>query len=82
MAINLTASLLFLVAVSVVYGISGTLNMADLARRMAGLEVEDRALLEAGLAVLGVAFLLLARVTLRTMERKAREDGALTVKWQ
>jgi hypothetical protein len=28
-AINLAASLLFLVAVSVVYGISGTLNMAD-----------------------------------------------------
>ncbi len=59
-AINLAASLLFLVAVSVVYGISGTLNMADLARRMAGLAAEDRALLEAGLAVLGVAFLVKA----------------------
>ncbi len=59
-AINLAASLLFLVAVSVVYGISGTLNMADLARRMAGLAAEDRALLEAGLAILGVAFLVKA----------------------
>ncbi|GAA0596227.1 monovalent cation/H+ antiporter subunit D [Craurococcus roseus] len=59
-AVNLTASLLFLVAASVVYGISGTLNMADLARRMAGLAAEDRALLEAGLAVLGVAFLVKA----------------------
>ena len=59
-AINLMASLLFLVAVSVVYGISGTLNMADLARRMADLAAEDRALLEAGLAVLGVAFLVKA----------------------
>lgn len=59
-AVNLTASLLFLVAVSVVYGISGTLNMADLAGRMAGLAAEDRALLEAGLAVLGVAFLVKA----------------------
>lgn len=59
-AINLAASLLFLVAVSVVYGISGTLNMADLARRMAGVAAEDRALLEAGLAVLGVAFLVKA----------------------
>lgn len=59
-AINLAASLLFLVAVSVVYGISGTLNMADLARRMADLAEADRALLEAGLAVLGVAFLVKA----------------------
>jgi multicomponent K+:H+ antiporter subunit D len=61
-AINLTASFLFLVAVSVVYGISGTLNMADLAARMAGLAAEDRALLEAGLAVLGVAFLVKAAI--------------------
>ena len=34
--VNLVASLLFLIGVSVVYGITGTLNMADLALRMRG----------------------------------------------
>lgn len=58
--INLVASLLFLVGVSVVYGIAGTLNMADLATRMRGVAAADRALLEAGLAVLGIAFLVKA----------------------
>ncbi|MBL6078509.1 monovalent cation/H+ antiporter subunit D [Belnapia sp. T18] len=58
--INLLASLLFLIGVSVVYGIAGTLNMADLAARVADIAAEDRALLEAGLAVLGIAFLIKA----------------------
>ncbi|TDH61994.1 monovalent cation/H+ antiporter subunit D [Dankookia rubra] len=58
--INLVASLLFLVGVSVVYGIAGTLNMADLAIRLRGVAAADRALLEAGLAVLGIAFLVKA----------------------
>ena len=58
--VNLVASALFLVGVSVVYGIAGTLNMADLAVRLRDVAPEDRALLEAGLAVLGVAFLLKA----------------------
>ena len=58
--VNLLASLLFLVGVSVVYGIAGTLNMADLATRVRGVAAADRALLEAGLAVLGVAFLVKA----------------------
>jgi multicomponent K+:H+ antiporter subunit D len=55
--INLVASLLFLIGVSVAYGISGTLNMADLATRMRDVVAEDRALLEAGLTVMGIAFL-------------------------
>nr|WP_264185463.1 monovalent cation/H+ antiporter subunit D [Roseicella aerolata] len=58
--INLLASLLFLIGVSVVYGIGGTLNMADLAARMRDVAAEDRALLETGLAVLGIAFLVKA----------------------
>ncbi|WP_144183408.1 monovalent cation/H+ antiporter subunit D [Elioraea rosea] len=58
--VNLVASLLFLVGVSLVYGIAGTLNMADLAQRMRGIASEDRAVLEAGLAVLGIAFLVKA----------------------
>ncbi|HWL83874.1 MAG TPA: monovalent cation/H+ antiporter subunit D [Roseomonas sp.] len=55
--INLVASLLFLIGVSVVYGIAGTLNMADLAMRMRSVAAEDRGLLETGLTVLGIAFL-------------------------
>jgi multicomponent K+:H+ antiporter subunit D len=58
--INLLASLLFLVGVSAAYGIAGTLNMADLATRIRDVTAEDRALLEAGLAVMGIAFLLKA----------------------
>ena len=38
-AINLLASLLFLIGVSMIYGLAGTLNMADLAGRIAGFEV-------------------------------------------
>ena len=56
-AINLAASLVFLVGVSVIYGVAGTLNMADLAERVATVSADDRALVEAGAAILGVAFL-------------------------
>ena len=59
-AINLAASLLFLVGVSMIYGVAGTLNMADLAGRIPGVAAQDRALLEAGAAILGVAFLIKA----------------------
>lgn len=56
--INLTASLLFLVGVSMIYGVAGTLNMADLAARISAVATEDRALVETGAAILGVAFLI------------------------
>jgi multicomponent K+:H+ antiporter subunit D len=59
-AINLGASLLFLIGVSLIYGVTGTLNMADLALRIPGVPAEDRMLLQAGAAVLGVAFLVKA----------------------
>jgi multicomponent K+:H+ antiporter subunit D len=58
--VNLAASLLFLVGVSLIYGVSGTLNMADLAARIPGIALESRGLLEAGAAVLATAFLLKA----------------------
>ena len=58
--VNLAASLLFLIGVSMLYGVAGTLNMADLAKRIPTLAGEDRALLEAGAAILGVAFLVKA----------------------
>lgn len=58
--VNLAASLLFLIGVSLIYGVAGTLNMADLAARIPAIRVEDRALLEAGAGVLAVAFLVKA----------------------
>ena len=58
--VNLAASLLFLIGVSLIYAVSGTLNMADLATRIPGIAAGDRPLLEAGAAILGTAFLLKA----------------------
>jgi multicomponent K+:H+ antiporter subunit D len=60
--LNLAASLLFLVGVSLMYGIAGTLNMADLATELPRIAKDDRALLEIGAATLGVAFLVKAGV--------------------
>jgi multicomponent K+:H+ antiporter subunit D len=57
-AVNLVASLFFLVGVSLIYGTMGTLNMADLARRLAAPSGGDPALFEVGCAVLGIAFLI------------------------
>ncbi len=57
LAINLAASALFLVGAALIYGVSGTLNMADLAARIPDIPDSDRALLHAGCAVLAVAFL-------------------------
>ena len=58
--INLAASLLFLIGISLIYGVTGTLNMADLAVRIPAIRIEDRALLEAGAGILGIAFLVKA----------------------
>ena len=57
-AINLFGSTLFLVGVSLIYGITGSLNMADVAVRIGQVAAGDRMLLEAGAAILGVAFLI------------------------
>jgi len=56
-AVNLTASMLFLIGVSLIYGVTGTLNMADLAVRIPQIAAADRGLFHVGAAVLGVAFL-------------------------
>ena len=58
--INLAASLMFLVGVSLIYSVSGTLNMADLATRIPAIRADDRALLETGAGILGIAFLVKA----------------------
>ena len=55
--VNLAASLLFLIGVSLIYGVAGTLNMADLAARVPAIPAEDRAFLEAGAGILGIALL-------------------------
>ncbi|KKB80047.1 monovalent cation/H+ antiporter subunit D [Devosia soli] len=59
-AINLVASFLFLIGVALIYGTTGTLNMADIARAVPLIAPEDRGLFDAGAAVLGVAFLIKA----------------------
>jgi multicomponent K+:H+ antiporter subunit D len=58
--VNLTASLFFLIGVSLVYGVTGTLNMADLALRIPAIAPGERPLVEAGAAVLAIAFLVKA----------------------
>lgn len=57
-AVNLAAALLFLIGVSLIYGTTGTLNMADLADRIPKMEADRRMLMEAGAGVLGIAFLV------------------------
>ncbi|HET7403947.1 MAG TPA: monovalent cation/H+ antiporter subunit D, partial [Usitatibacter sp.] len=58
--INLTASLFFLVGVSLIYGVTGTLNMADLAQRIPAVAPDDLFLVHAGAAVMSLAFLVKA----------------------
>jgi multicomponent K+:H+ antiporter subunit D len=56
-AFNLAASLLFLIGVAMLYGITGTLNMADIAHKLPRIPDGDRGLLHAGAAILALAFL-------------------------
>lgn len=59
-AINLVASLLFLIGVALIYSVTGTLNMADLAIRIPQINEANRTMLESGAAILSVAFLIKA----------------------
>ncbi|RBH57358.1 MULTISPECIES: monovalent cation/H+ antiporter subunit D [Pseudomonas] len=56
-AINLLASSLFLIGAALIYGVTGTLNFADLALKIPLVPEADRGLLHAGAAILAVAFL-------------------------
>jgi multicomponent K+:H+ antiporter subunit D len=58
--VNLTASILFLIGVAMIYGNVGTLNMADLARRFGELGPSERTLFDSGAAILAVAFIVKA----------------------
>ncbi|WP_252091923.1 monovalent cation/H+ antiporter subunit D [Pseudomonas sp. MWU13-3659] len=61
-AINLFASSLFLVGAAMLYGVTGTLNMADLALKVPLVPEADRGLLHAGAAILAIAFLAKAGI--------------------
>ncbi|GHC60140.1 monovalent cation/H+ antiporter subunit D [Neogemmobacter tilapiae] len=61
-ATNLAASLLFLIGVSLVYGATGTLNMAHLSNLVPGLADQQRHLFHAGAALMGIAFLIKAGI--------------------
>ena len=58
--LNLAGSALFLIGVGVLYGALGTLNMADMAARVAQLDADRRVLVEAGALLLLVVFALKA----------------------
>lgn len=58
--VNLTASLLFLIGAALIYGVTGTLNLADLGAHIPAVAAADRGLVEAGAAILAVAFLVKA----------------------
>lgn len=59
-AVNLASSALFLMGVALIYGITGTLNMADITQTLTTLAPADRRVFDAGAALLGVAFLVKA----------------------
>lgn len=55
-AINFLGSFLFLIAVSLLYGMTGTLNMADMAVRVAAAPPSDAALIRSGALLMLVVF--------------------------
>ena len=60
--LNLAGSSLFLVALALVYGTLGTLNLADVARLLPGVPAADHALVRTALALLAAVFLLKSAV--------------------
>jgi multicomponent K+:H+ antiporter subunit D len=61
-AVNLVASSLFLIGTALIYGVTGTLNMADLSQKIPHVAAADRGLLHAGAAILSMAFFTKAAV--------------------
>ncbi|NWN83119.1 MAG: monovalent cation/H+ antiporter subunit D [Halomonas sp.] len=61
-ALNLAGSSLFLISVGILYGATGTLNMADMAVRLADLPAEREGLVVAGALMLLVVFGLKAAI--------------------
>lgn len=56
-SINLLASSLFLIGAALIYGVTGTLNLADLAVKIPQVPEADLGLLHAGAGILATAFL-------------------------
>jgi len=61
-AINLMASVLFLIGIALIYGVLGTLNMADIGTQIATLSHADRPLFHMAAVILGLAFLVKAGI--------------------
>lgn len=61
-AINLMAAVMFLIGIALIYGITGTLNMADVATQVATLAPQDRPLFHMAAMILGLAFLVKAGI--------------------
>jgi multicomponent K+:H+ antiporter subunit D len=59
---NLLGSTLFLFALGMLYGVTGTLNMADLAERVAALPADDTALIRVAAVLLLLVFAIKAAV--------------------
>lgn len=59
-AVNLGASLIFLIGIAMVFGATGSLNMAEITLRAETLDGFARPALHVGLAMLGLAFLVKA----------------------
>jgi multicomponent K+:H+ antiporter subunit D len=59
-AINIATSLVFLIGIGLIYAVTGTLNMADLAVRVPAMAGRDLVLLESGAAILSLAFFVKA----------------------
>ena len=57
---NLVGSALFLIGVGTIYGVTGTLNMADIARKVPGVAPDEVAILASGALVLMVVFAIKA----------------------
>jgi len=58
--VNLAAASLFLLGISLIYATTGTLTLADIALRVTTVAPADRGLLETGVALIGVVFLIKA----------------------
>jgi multicomponent K+:H+ antiporter subunit D len=59
---NLAGSALFLAALGTLYAVTGTLNMADMAVRVAAMPAEDTALLRTGAVLLMIVFAIKAAI--------------------
>lgn len=61
-AVNLLGSSMFLIGLALLYGVMGSLSMADIAAKLPALAARDQGLLRAGTAILAVAFLIKAAI--------------------